>query len=210
MLTRDHIDYDLYHCPLSLGIMRHPVLASDGHHYELCELLKYFESSERLISPITKQSITSVIYDMNLKSTIDKIFGEDPDREKNYNHKLHLEKILKRVDIENLSLSFNSASIPASLLGLMSGTLPALVALMGEAIKLRVAVEDLHPADALEIAYPYYLFGMATGLLDYTIRRATNNRVGLVKSLINIGYTLFQPHEPLDNTTSPTQVVVLR
>lgn len=63
-------NHDLVTCPISLGIPRYPILASDGHTYELNAFIKYIEEKSK-ISPTTRQPITSVIYQNQLKATLD-------------------------------------------------------------------------------------------------------------------------------------------
>lgn len=59
---------NLYSCPLTKQIFCHPVLASDGFHYELIALLN---------SPTTLEPITHIQYDLKLKNTIDETTNDD-------------------------------------------------------------------------------------------------------------------------------------
>lgn len=40
-------------CPITMNFLRHPVVASDGHTYEEEAITRWFESSSRLLSPLT-------------------------------------------------------------------------------------------------------------------------------------------------------------
>jgi hypothetical protein len=62
---------NLFDCPISLQPMRHPVVASDGQCYEASALLRYFDECG-LISPLTRQPITSCQYARVLVDIIDK------------------------------------------------------------------------------------------------------------------------------------------
>lgn len=199
MLTRENIEHDLVYCPLSMGIMRHPVLASDGRHYELRILWQYFKRSENLISPVTRKPITSVIYDPFLKELIDAIYGEDEDREDNYEHKIFYDELLQIQTNYNQTIIPNTASLSSIFLGMMSTLIPALITLTRESIRLGVIIEELDQRYAIKIVQPFYLFGIGVGLVDYTIRRATDNRVGLIKSVMNAGITLFNYQHNRDN-----------
>src|SRR3990167_6474458 len=95
-----NIDQDLIFDPISWAIMRHPVLASDGHHYELEELYQHFLHCQAKNPPapftspfVTNRIITNVIYDFSLKSTLDSNFGRHRDRYRDYNKDDLLEKI---------------------------------------------------------------------------------------------------------------------
>lgn len=60
----------LNYCPLTNKQMRHPVLASDGYHYELNALLQRILNNQ-LKSPLTQKRITYIQYDLLLKKEID-------------------------------------------------------------------------------------------------------------------------------------------
>jgi hypothetical protein len=75
-------DEDHIHCPISLQIMRHPILASDGRHYELAQLLDSIKR-QGLISPVNRDPLTSVLYDLGLQASLEKTFV-DGDRYPNY------------------------------------------------------------------------------------------------------------------------------
>lgn len=58
-------------CPITLSTLIHPVTASDGTTYEAQELLNWFTSSLSTISPKTKEPLTFVMYNHDLKKLID-------------------------------------------------------------------------------------------------------------------------------------------
>lgn len=76
-------DEDHIHCPITQQVMRHPVLASDGRHYELTALLNWVKR-KGLESPISREPLTSVLYDLGLQASLEKSFADD-DRHANYN-----------------------------------------------------------------------------------------------------------------------------
>lgn len=66
-------------CPITKQVFRHPVLASDGYHYELKILYQ-----NEFISPLTGEPITNFVYDLFLHSEIENICYENryPDYDK--------------------------------------------------------------------------------------------------------------------------------
>lgn len=50
-----------FECPISLGIMRDPITASDGQTYEKAELLALFEATAQPVSPITRKKLTETL-----------------------------------------------------------------------------------------------------------------------------------------------------
>jgi hypothetical protein len=97
------IDEDHIHCPLSLEIMRHPILVSDGRHYELTELL---DSIKRygLVSPVNREPLTYAVYDRGLEASLAKTFKDD-ERYKAYDRTadlLELENLFQRDQLRKL------------------------------------------------------------------------------------------------------------
>ncbi|WP_148824492.1 U-box domain-containing protein [Campylobacter concisus] len=78
------LDHDEIYCPITKRVMRHPVLASDGYHYELKWLFKYFKKVGN-ISPVTRQPITSVKDDTELDEILVNRTCPEKDRPKKYN-----------------------------------------------------------------------------------------------------------------------------
>lgn len=72
MLNRTEFGF----CPLTKQVFRHPVLASDGYHYELIALSEYLLINQ-FLSPITHEKITQVHYDLMLKTSIDETHHEN-------------------------------------------------------------------------------------------------------------------------------------
>lgn len=79
------ISLDLYTCPITRRIMRYPVLAADGYHYELLALLRYAEQG-RADSPLRAGhgTIFPVNYNPQLKEMLDKLFQSHADRHEDY------------------------------------------------------------------------------------------------------------------------------
>ncbi|KTD46975.1 hypothetical protein Lrub_1897 [Legionella rubrilucens] len=62
-------------CPITHEPMRHPVYAYP-HHYELSALLDWFKEGHRT-SPLTREKVTYVIYDKELKRELDTLNPAD-------------------------------------------------------------------------------------------------------------------------------------
>lgn len=54
-------DNDPRVCPIGLELMEDPVLASDGHSYDRCHILKWFSVSKT--SPVTNMPINTRLFD---------------------------------------------------------------------------------------------------------------------------------------------------
>ena len=60
---------DTCRCPITLQVMRHPVIASDGKTYEYAFIKKILDSTK--LSPITREILTDIVYiNESLKSVI--------------------------------------------------------------------------------------------------------------------------------------------
>lgn len=78
MHTRDiaqelTLNKDLYTCPISLLLIRYPVIASDGRIYELEMFLNVIKEDIDRISPCTRAPLTSFIYSPVLQTYVDGI-----------------------------------------------------------------------------------------------------------------------------------------
>ncbi|MDB4346970.1 hypothetical protein OAA30_00305, partial [bacterium] len=69
-----------FKCPISLFIMKNPVIASDGNTYELSSLESLFKNNESAISPLTREILNKniLIPNKNIKKLIDDLLSEDP------------------------------------------------------------------------------------------------------------------------------------
>ncbi|RDI48110.1 U-box domain-containing protein [Aquicella lusitana] len=167
------VDKDLIYCPLSLNIMRYPVLASDGYHYELAVLL---ESITRLgpISPMTKEPLTGFCMDLHLKNTLDHNFKNDSSRYDEYD---------KQAVLKTLSAYFNPSLKWKSSVGksILTG------GVVGCATLLLILESNSHQADDRnENAWNTTLsfqFAFASAAIDYLIRSASGHRFGLFGGL---------------------------
>jgi len=65
-------------CPITLGVMRNPVIASDGHTYEKEAIIVWFDSSS--ISPMTGLRILdrNVVENIALRNTIQNFLAKNP------------------------------------------------------------------------------------------------------------------------------------
>lgn len=79
------ISMDHYTCPITRRIMRHPVLAADGRHYELQALLRYAAQGHGA-SPVRagRGTIFPVVYDAQLQEMLDQVFEGNADRFEEY------------------------------------------------------------------------------------------------------------------------------
>jgi hypothetical protein len=84
-------DEDHIHCPISQEVMRHPILASDGRHYELTELLTWIKR-KGLESPVNREPLNAVLYDLGLQASLEKTFA-DSDRYPNYDRTAGLREL---------------------------------------------------------------------------------------------------------------------
>jgi len=52
-------------CPITLDVMRDPVVCSDGHHYERSAILEYMrrraQEGGQLLSPVTRQAMRGTV-----------------------------------------------------------------------------------------------------------------------------------------------------
>lgn len=80
---------DFTHCPITRLPIRHPVHTSDGRYYELKELLAWLLVENK--SPVTKIPITSIIYDITLKKSLDSL--SLPGRAEDYDREDYLQRI---------------------------------------------------------------------------------------------------------------------
>lgn len=80
------LSLDLYTCPMTRQIIRHPVLTSDGHRYELQYLLRYVMAGN-VDSPLRAGlgGIYPVVYDPDWKQMLDDLLHNHPDRYEDYN-----------------------------------------------------------------------------------------------------------------------------
>jgi hypothetical protein len=69
-----------YKCPISLFIMKNPVIASDGNTYELSSLESLFKGNESATSPLTREILNRnvLIPNKNIKKLIDDLLIENP------------------------------------------------------------------------------------------------------------------------------------
>lgn len=69
-----------YKCPISLFIMKNPVIASDGNTYELSSLESLFKNNESVASPLTREILNKnvLIPNKNIKKLIDDLLIENP------------------------------------------------------------------------------------------------------------------------------------
>ena len=94
------IDYNeietYFTCPISLEIMKNPVICDDGHSYEKEHISKYMENKK--ISPITRTTISKIIPNITLKNIII-YYGETIEQFKNlqikYNDLIIINSCLK-------------------------------------------------------------------------------------------------------------------
>lgn len=60
-----------FQCPITLNSMEDPVVASDGHTYERCAILKVLQGSETPKSPMTREVLLPQVFpNRNLKTSI--------------------------------------------------------------------------------------------------------------------------------------------
>lgn len=59
-MNNDQIYGNLFRCPITLQIFRHPIIASDGYTYELIALIESMKTST--LSPLIKQKLNKDIY----------------------------------------------------------------------------------------------------------------------------------------------------
>lgn len=71
------MDENDYICPLTLQIMKYPVLCSDGHYYEMDAILEYLKNST--ISPITRQKFDIVYAQKDMQNKIKDYLEENED-----------------------------------------------------------------------------------------------------------------------------------
>ena len=69
-----------YKCPISLFIMKNPVIASDGNTYELSSLESLFKNNESVTSPLTREILNKnvLIPNKNIKKLIDDLLIKNP------------------------------------------------------------------------------------------------------------------------------------
>lgn len=69
-----------YKCPITLFIMKNPVMASDGNTYELSSLENLFKNNEIPTSPLTREILNKkiLIPNKNIKKLIDDLLIENP------------------------------------------------------------------------------------------------------------------------------------
>jgi hypothetical protein len=195
---RHLLEHNLSHCPISLGIMRHPVYTSDGinnRRYELRELLNHFKSINSNISPVTRKPITYVGYDRDLKTTLDAIYGDDEDRESNYEHKALYDELVTFVKPQQQNGLGINAEIASIITWFSAFVIGAMLALPYHSIRLNVDLQDITNDERLsnQILVPYFLLSVVIGFIDYAIRTNNNNTHGIMKSMTNAGQALFRP-----------------
>lgn len=78
------VDSNLFFDRVTLGIIRHPVVASDGGVYEASSYLDILQrAGNSLVNPALP--LTSAVYVPAIQNTIDSLFGDHPDRPEVYN-----------------------------------------------------------------------------------------------------------------------------
>lgn len=82
-----------YECPITKQTLRHPVRASDGKVYELQALHACIVQRHLLLSPLTRQRLTSVSMEIELKQQIDRLDLTESDRYENYDAAMMFEEI---------------------------------------------------------------------------------------------------------------------
>jgi hypothetical protein len=65
VVRRSMLDLDSLHCPLTMEVMRDPVLAADGQTYERAEIEKWFANGNRM-SPLTGAELPSTLLTPNI------------------------------------------------------------------------------------------------------------------------------------------------
>ena|SRR3989338_50483 len=173
------IDSDLITCPLSLQIIRHPILVSDGYHYELnelCKLLFHNPCNNPLSSPITKEMLTAFTYDTHLKSSLDETYGEKhPDRYESYEKEPGLTQLKNRLEGQKNAwkISLNKSIFLGGLVG--SATFLLLL-------------EHLTEAPLPTTSYALNL-AFLSGLSDYLCRHLSQHQFGLFGALHKMAFS---------------------
>jgi hypothetical protein len=69
-----------YKCPISLFVMKDPVIASDGNTYERSSLEDLFKKTDKVNSPLTREILDKnlLISNNNLKKLIEDMLADDP------------------------------------------------------------------------------------------------------------------------------------
>lgn len=163
---------DLIRCPLTLQTLRHPILASDGRHYELRDLYKWLiKTDNQKISPFTRQPFTLVIYDCHLKQALDEM--DIPERYKDYNTEKYLNTLLTAVNGTQRS----QTPYPTKSIALFNGCLIVLLA-----------------CNSMSFFLPSFLISTGVSLSDYTIRWSTSNRYSLFSLIEDTGRAIASPY----------------
>ncbi|CEG56917.1 U-box domain-containing protein [Legionella fallonii] len=166
MKEEQYENSDLVCCPITQQPIRHPIFASDGIRYELKDLCKWLLGNN-FISPITKQTITSITYDTKLKEKLDEL--NIPERYENYDKDEYQVKLTDAINsIYNpwkQSAYKSVATVNACLLVFF----------------MYLLMEEENPMVQTKSTLLYIVFG---GLIDYLMRVSTNDRYSFF-SLIN-------------------------
>ncbi|CEG56916.1 RING finger protein [Legionella fallonii] len=149
-------------CPISKKIFRHPVIASDGYHYELIELLNQLVSGE-LLSFVTGEKITYIHYDFKLKTEIDQ--ADIQNRYPDYDKQEYLKQLTKVLA---------SPYIPWKQ-SIYKSSVTALITLI-TVCSITEGQEEISPSLLLSTL-------LLSGLADFCIHMSSNHRYGLFGGL---------------------------
>ncbi|QRN03049.1 hypothetical protein GH742_03755 [Legionella sp. MW5194] len=151
-------------CPLTGRPFRHPVLASDGHHYELKALNERLKAGNRT-GFHDREAIFFASYDLPLRNELDNM--DLPDRHDEYERQPYLEQLT-----ECLNAPYKPWKQDAYKAFLTADAL----LLMVVAFSLLNQCKTLN-ADGLLVLM------LATSILDYGIRLASSHEYGLAEGL---------------------------
>ena len=156
-------DDNFVYCPITKKIMRHPVLASDGYHYELQSLLEFFQKKGAPLSPKSLQPIYSIIYDSNLKSVLDGYNLEYINRFPDYDKTIWLHQLTNYLNKDTWKCATIKSISAAGIIGCTS-------------FLLFYNFSQEKKSDSFPLSLH---LALCSGVIDYLCRIASNRQYGL-------------------------------
>ncbi|MDX1838384.1 hypothetical protein DIZ81_11030 [Legionella taurinensis] len=157
------VNHDLV-CPLTGRPFRHPVLASDGHHYELKALNERLKAGHRT-GFHDREAIFFASYDLPLRNDLDNM--DLPERYDEYERQPYLEQLTERLGAPYKPWKQDAYK----------------AFLTADALLLVVVALNLFKECKTLDADSLLVLMLTTTLLDYGIRFASNHQYGLAEGL---------------------------
>lgn len=172
--------------------LRHPVLTSDGHLYEARELLRWFESSDSLVSPLNRQQITEIAYIDTLHGILNR-YAPEEERYENYQYEPEMQKLVRYIESGSVRQASLLKDIQSDLVisgGLFSSSFLAMT-MGGCAISSFTGRQDVQLP-----MHTYMSIAMVYGGLDLYLRHCHGGR-GLMERIFDVANSFGEAYESL-------------